>query len=59
MLRTLMPYFNGLDDSYDDLTQSIKESDGALEDVAKTMQDNNKGSLTELKSAIEELGLKI
>ena len=58
-VKDLNALLNGLDDSYDDLTQSIKESDGALEDVAKTMQDNNKGSLTELKSAIEELGLKI
>lgn len=58
-VKDLNALLNGLDDSYDDLTQSIKESDGALEDVAKTMQDNNKGSLTALKSAIEELGLKI
>lgn len=58
-VKDLNALLNGLDDSYDDLTASIKESDGALEDVAKTMQDNNKGSLTALKSAIEELGLKI
>lgn len=58
-VKDLNALLNGLDDSYYDLTASIKESDGALEDVAKTMQDNNKGSLTALKSAIEELGLKI
>lgn len=58
-VKDLNALLNGLDDSYDNLTASIKESDGALEDVAKTMQENNKGSLTELMSAIEELGLKI
>ena len=58
-VKDLNALLNGLDDSYEDLTMSIKDSEGALEDVAKTMQDNNKGSLTELSSALEELGLKI
>lgn len=50
---------NGLEDSYDDLTQAISESDGALNEVRDTMMDNAKGALTNLKSALEELGLKI
>lgn len=50
---------NGLDDSYDSLKSSINEADGALNEVAKTMQENNKGSITELLSALEELALKI
>lgn len=50
---------NGLDDSYEELTVSIKEADGALNEVATTMQDNNKGGLVELSSALEELALKI
>ncbi len=58
-VKTLNALMNGLDDSYDGLKSSISEADGALEEVAKTMQDNNKGSLIELKSAIEELALKI
>lgn len=58
-VKDLNALLNGLDDSYDKLTTSLKDSNGALEDVAKTMQDNNKGSLTELSSALEELGLKI
>lgn len=58
-VKDLNALLNGLDDSYEGLTASIKESDGALEEVAKTMQDNNKGSLTELSSALEELALKI
>lgn len=58
-VKTLNALMNGLDDSYVGLKASINEADGALEEVAKTMQDNNKGSLIELKSAIEELALKI
>lgn len=58
-VKDLNALLNGLDDSYEGLTASLKESDGALDDVAKTMRDNNKGSITELKSALEELGLKI
>ncbi len=58
-VKDLNALLNGLDDSYDGLKESIAGADGALEDVAKTMQDNNKGSITELKSALEELGLKI
>ncbi|CAK7037841.1 phage tail tape measure protein [Tissierella sp.] len=58
-VKDLNALLNGLDDSYDKLTTSLKDSNGALEEVAKTMQDNNKGSLTELSSALEELGLKI
>lgn len=57
--KTLNALLNGLDDDLVTLTGDIEGADGALLDMAKTMQDNNKGSLTELKSAIEELGLKI
>lgn len=58
-VKDLNALLNGLDDSYVDLKESISGADGALDDVAKTMRDNNKGSITELKSAIEEVGLKI
>lgn len=58
-VKDLNALLNGLDDSYDKLTLSLQDSNGALEEVAKTMQDNNKGSLIELSSALEELGLKI
>ena len=50
---------NGLEGSYDDLTQAISESDGALDEIRDTMMDNAKGALSNLKSALEELGLKI
>ncbi|CAK7001893.1 phage tail tape measure protein [Tissierella sp.] len=50
---------NGLDDSYDSLKESISQADGALNEIAETMMDNNKGSLIALGSALEELALKI
>lgn len=56
---TLNALLNGLGDSYEDLKGSIMEADGALSEVAETVQDNNKGALTELMSALEELALKI
>ncbi|SHI17897.1 phage tail tape measure protein [Sporanaerobacter acetigenes] len=58
-VKDLNALLNGMDDSYDTLTKDISEFDGALDDMANTMRDNNKGSIIELKSAMEELGLKI
>ncbi len=58
-VKDLNALLNGLDDSYDGLKASIAAADGALEDVAKTMQTSNKGSLIELSSALEEVALKI
>ena len=40
------------------LTSELNNSEGALMDVALTMQDNVQGQLWEVESAIEELGLK-
>lgn len=58
-VKTLNALMNGLDDSYDSLKTSINEADGALNEVAETMMENNKGGLVELGSALEELALKI
>ncbi len=58
-VKGLNALLNGLGDSYDDLKYSVENADGALDDMASTMLDNNKGSITELKSALEELGLKL
>ena len=41
------------------LRDNIYDATGAAEEMAAIMQENNKGSLIELGSAIEELGLKI
>ncbi|APH23377.1 phage tail tape measure protein [Clostridium botulinum] len=58
-IKDLNALLSGLDGDYDKLKGSIGQADGALNDMAKTMQDNNKGSIIELKSALEELGIKI
>lgn len=58
-VKDLNALLNGLENGYDDLKASIAGADGALEDVAQTMRDNAKGSLIELKSALEEVALKI
>lgn len=43
----------------EELTAKIKDSDGAMTDMALTMQDNVKGQLTQLKSKLEEAGIKL
>lgn len=58
-ITTLQKLLAGLGEEYGDLKGKITDCDGTLIDTAKTMQDNNKGSITALKSALEELGLKI
>lgn len=58
-VKGLNALLNGLDDSYDGLKESIANADGALNEIAETMMDNNKGSITNLMSALEELALKI
>lgn len=50
---------NATGGAIEDLTEKISNSDGALYEMAATMQDNVKGQLTQLKSKLEELGLKL
>ena len=50
---------NATGGTIEELTEKIVNSDGALYDMAATMQDNVKGQLTQLKSKLEELGLKL
>ena len=56
-LKTFQGLMAGLDAEYNQLKVDIVASDGALQDMAKTMQDNAKGKITELKSALEEVGI--
>lgn len=58
-LTTLQALLSGVGEEYGDLRGKIQDSKGALNDMAITMQENNKGSITQLKSALEELGIKI
>ncbi len=50
---------NASDADFEALKSSIANADGAAEDMAETMQDNLKGSLTILGSAMEGFGIKV
>ena len=44
-------------DKIQELTNSFKNSDGAAESMANTMQDNVKGSLEQMKGSVETAGI--
>lgn len=50
---------NASEEDYKDLTDAIKNSDGAASDMADTMQDNLAGSMKELKSMVEDLFIEM
>ena len=50
---------DGLAREYEGLTNDIRNSNGALETMAKTMQDNAQGKVAGLQAKIEHLGIKI
>ncbi|KAI3350152.1 phage tail tape measure protein [Clostridium botulinum] len=58
-LDTLQALLSGLNEEYVDLKGTITDSDGALNKLAETMQDNAKGNVTKLKSQLEGLGIQI
>lgn len=58
-LDTLQALLSGLNEEYVELKDTITDSDGALNKLAETMQDNAKGNVTKLKSQIEGLGIQI
>lgn len=58
-LKSLNALMNGLDDGYADLKGSIGEADGALMDMAETMQDSTKGDVVKLQSQLEGVGIQI
>ena len=43
--------------SFDDYAESLRNCEGAAEDMARVMQDNLQGDITILKSALEGLGI--
>ncbi|MGC8309621.1 phage tail tape measure protein [Clostridioides difficile] len=55
---TLMKLLAGVNDEYDELEDSLKNSKGALMEVATTMKDNLGGAITNMKSALEGAGIK-
>lgn len=57
--KGLNALLNGLDDSYEELSGSIGEADGALMTMADIMNDNTAGSISRLLSSLQEVGLSI
>ena len=55
----LLAIVNSSDDDFKNLTDSITNADGASERMAKTMQDNLKGSFTIFKSTVESAAISI
>ncbi len=56
-IKTVNNLMSGLSEEYSQLKSDIKNADGALSEMADTMQDNLKGAFTRLGSAVE--GFKI
>ncbi|SDM14627.1 phage tail tape measure protein [Sediminibacillus halophilus] len=57
-LKTFQGLLSGLDDEYGELKGDVSDADGALNDMAETMQDNAQGNIQRLKSAFEELSIQ-
>ena len=55
----LLAIVNSSDEDFKNLTDSINNADGASERMAKTMQDNLKGSFTIFKSTVESAAISI
>lgn len=55
----LLAIVNSSDADFKNLTDSINNTDGASERMAKTMQDNLKGSFTIFKSTVESAAISI
>ncbi|MDU1229878.1 MULTISPECIES: phage tail tape measure protein [Clostridium] len=58
-LDTLQALLSGLNEEYVDLKATITDSDGVLNKLSETMQDNAKGNMIKLKSQLEGLGIQI
>lgn len=56
-LKSVPALLNNAGQAWDDLDEKLKDSEGAAEKMAKTMQDNLPGAITQFKSALE--GVKI
>lgn len=58
-LDTLQAMISGVSEEYDDLNGKLNDCNGYMTEAAKTMQDNLKGKVTALKSAIEGVGISL
>ena len=55
----MLAVINAGDADFNKLSKAIENSEGVAQSMADTMQDNLAGKLTNLKSALEELAIKI
>jgi len=58
-MDTLQALLSGVTEEYDTLSEKLNNASGALENTAKTMQDNLSGDMTTLTSALEGVGITI
>ena len=58
-MDTLQALIGGLNEEFYELEDTLKNSQGALDATAQTMQDNLIGSVTVMKSAMEGVGVEI
>lgn len=58
-MDTLQALLSGVNEEYDDLNGKLNDCNGYMNEAAKTMQDNLKGKITSLKSAIEGVAISI
>lgn len=57
--KTLNALMGELGGGFDNLSGKVSGADGALEEMYDTATDNTMGAINNLRSAVEELGLKI
>lgn len=55
----MLAVINAGEGDFDKLTSAVANSDGVAQEMADTMQNNLAGKLTNLRSALEELAIKI
>ncbi len=55
----MLAIVNASDDDFQKLTESINNANGAAQEQAKIMEDNTKGAITEMNSALEAMFIEI
>lgn len=55
----MLAVLNASESDFNKLTEAIANSDGVAKEMSDTMQNNLQGKLTNLRSALEELAIKI
>lgn len=58
-LKSAQALLAGCGDEFDNLALAIDDSDGAMQQMADTMNDNLNGQITILKSGLEGLGIEV